>query len=79
MKRNKVAAESVTVTGKRKSREDWIAAARKVLDAHSFEHLSLKLATALTIVLLQPRIEGDFDGLVGVEAGIDLLRALQPA
>lgn len=31
MKRNKVAAESLTVTGKRKSREDWIAAARKVL------------------------------------------------
>ncbi len=31
MKRNKVAADSITVTGRRKSREDWIAAARKVL------------------------------------------------
>jgi AcrR family transcriptional regulator len=31
MKRTKVAADSVTVTGRRKSREDWIAAARKVL------------------------------------------------
>ena len=31
MKRSKVAADSLTVTGRRKSREDWIAAARKVL------------------------------------------------
>jgi AcrR family transcriptional regulator len=31
MKRSKVAAADITVTAKRKSREDWIAAARKVL------------------------------------------------
>ncbi|WP_161966151.1 TetR/AcrR family transcriptional regulator [Steroidobacter cummioxidans] len=31
MKRSKVAADSIPVTGRRKSREDWIAAARKVL------------------------------------------------
>lgn len=31
MKRGKVAASSIAVTGRRKSREDWIAAARKVL------------------------------------------------
>lgn len=31
MKSSKVAADSLTVTGRRKSREDWIAAARKVL------------------------------------------------
>ena len=36
--------------------------------AHSLDHLSLQLTTALTVVLLQPRIEGDFDGLLGIEA-----------
>ncbi len=48
MKRGKVAADSVTVTGKRKSREDWIAAARKVLVKSGVDSVKVdRLATDL--------------------------------
>ncbi|MBL8270944.1 TetR/AcrR family transcriptional regulator [Steroidobacter sp.] len=48
MKRSKVAANSVTVIGKRKSREDWIAGARKMLvksgvDAVKIDRLASEL------------------------------------
>lgn len=48
MKQGKVAADSVTVTGRRKSREDWIAAARKVLVKSGVDSVKVdRLATDL--------------------------------
>lgn len=48
MKRSKVAADSVTVTSRRKSREDWIAGARKVLVKSGVDSVKVdRLATDL--------------------------------